>query len=95
MGLKLTKSAFGVTSGKFHGFMVHHRGIEANPKKIQTLLDMESSAKIKDVQHLNGCIIVLNHFVACVTDCCLPFFNALKKGNDFFGWMIANSPFNN
>ena len=40
--LNPAKCAFGVTSGKFLGFMVNHRGIEANPAKIQALLDMES-----------------------------------------------------
>ena len=34
MRLNPSKCAFGVSSGKFLGFMVSHRGIEANPKKI-------------------------------------------------------------
>lgn len=34
MKLNPEKCAFGVCSGKFLGFMVSHRGIEANPKKI-------------------------------------------------------------
>ncbi|KAL5572616.1 hypothetical protein UlMin_022213 [Ulmus minor] len=41
MKLNPSKCAFGVSSGKFLGFMVNHRGIEANPTKIQALLDME------------------------------------------------------
>ena len=36
-----SKCAFGVSSGKFLGFMVSHRGIEANPNKIQAILDMK------------------------------------------------------
>ena len=32
--LNPSKCAFGVSSGKFLGFMVSHRGIEANPNKI-------------------------------------------------------------
>ena len=31
MKLNLPKCVFGVCSGKFLGFMVNHRGIEANP----------------------------------------------------------------
>ncbi|KAL5564753.1 hypothetical protein UlMin_027917 [Ulmus minor] len=54
MKLNLAKCAFGVTSGKFLGFMVNHRGIEANPVKIQALLDMESPRKVKEVQSLTG-----------------------------------------
>ena len=34
MKLNLLKCVFRVTSGKFLGFMVNHRGIEANPEKI-------------------------------------------------------------
>ena len=42
MKLNLLKYAFGVASGKFLDFMVNHRGIEANMKKIQALIDMRS-----------------------------------------------------
>ena len=41
MKLNPSKCAFGVSSGKFLGFMVSHRGIEANPNKIQAILGMK------------------------------------------------------
>ena len=41
MKLNPRKCAFGVASGKFLGFMVSRRGIEANPDKIQAILNME------------------------------------------------------
>ncbi|KAL5578439.1 hypothetical protein UlMin_020138 [Ulmus minor] len=68
MKLNPAKCAFGVTSGKFLGFMVNHRGIEANPIKIQALLDMESPRKVKEVQSLTGCVAALNRFISRVTD---------------------------
>ena len=34
MKLNPSKCAFGVTAGKFLGFMVSHRGIEVNPEKV-------------------------------------------------------------
>ena len=40
--LNPSKCAFGVASGKFLGFMVSHRRIEANPEKIKAILDMKS-----------------------------------------------------
>ena len=40
MKLNPLKCTFEVASGKFLGFMVNHRGIEANPEKIQALIDM-------------------------------------------------------
>ncbi|XP_019056122.1 PREDICTED: uncharacterized protein LOC109115929 [Nelumbo nucifera] len=42
MKLNPTKCTFGVGSGKFRGFMVTQRWIEANPEKIQAILDMQS-----------------------------------------------------
>ena len=77
------KCAFGVTSVNFLGFMVNHRGIEANPAKIQALLDMESPCKVKEVQSLTGCVAALNRFISRATDKCQPFFRALRKGKDF------------
>ena len=49
MKLNPNKCAFGVSSGKFLGFMVSQRGIEANPYKIQVILDMEPPKNIKEV----------------------------------------------
>ncbi|KAK1563708.1 hypothetical protein Q3G72_031576 [Acer saccharum] len=40
---KLFKQQIGrVAIGKFLGFMVHERGIEANPEKIKAIMDLES-----------------------------------------------------
>ena len=52
MKLNPSKCAFGVSSGKFLGFMVSHRGIEANPNKNQVILNMEPPRNIKEVQSL-------------------------------------------
>ena len=49
MKLNPSKCAFGVSSGKFLGFMVSHRGIEANPDKIQAILDIKPLQSIKEV----------------------------------------------
>ena len=49
MKLNSSKCAFGVPSRKFLGFMVSQSGIEANPDKIQTILNMEPPKNIKDV----------------------------------------------
>ena len=49
MKLNPNKCAFGVALGKFLGFMVSHRGIEENPKKIKAILDMKPPQSIKEV----------------------------------------------
>nr|XP_023899793.1 uncharacterized protein LOC112011661 [Quercus suber] len=63
MKLNPNKCAFGVSSGKFLGFMVSERGIEANLDKIQAILDMEPSKNIKEVQSLTGRVAALNRNV--------------------------------
>ena len=47
MKLNPQKCVFGVESGKFLGFIVNHRGIEANPAKIKALMDMKSPTNVK------------------------------------------------
>ena len=79
MKLNPSKCAFGVASGKFLGFMVLYRGIEANPEKIKAILDMKPPHNIKEVQSLTGRVAALNRFVSKATDKCLPFFRILKK----------------
>ena len=83
MKLNPSKYAFGVSSGKFLGFMVSQRGIKANPDKIQAILDMEPPKNIKEVQSLTGRVAALNRFVSKATDKCLPFFKVLRKA---FEW---------
>ena len=41
MKLNPSKCVFGVSLGKFLGFMVSHRRIEANPEKIKMILNMK------------------------------------------------------
>ena len=79
MKLNPSKCAFGVSSGKFLGFMVSQKGIEANSEKIQAILNMEPPKNIKEVQSLTGRVAALNRFVSKATDKCLPFFKILKK----------------
>jgi hypothetical protein len=47
--LNPTKCIFGVQQGKLLGFIISHRGIEANPKKITAIIDMGAPRMIKDV----------------------------------------------
>ena len=77
------KCAFRVTAGKFLGFLVSQRGIEANLDKIRAIIEMTPPRNVKEVQSLNGKVAALNRFVSRATDKCLPFFCTLKKS---FKW---------
>ena len=83
MRLNLSKCVFGVASGKFLGFVVSLRGIEANLEKVQAIINMASPRTVKEVQKLTGRIATLNKFVSRATDKCLPFFKTLKQA---FAW---------
>uniref|UniRef100_A0A2N9HJY0 RNA-directed DNA polymerase n=1 Tax=Fagus sylvatica TaxID=28930 RepID=A0A2N9HJY0_FAGSY len=83
MKLNPAKCVFGVSSGKFLGFMVSQRGIEANPDKIKAILEMTPPKTVKEVQSLTGKAAALNRFVSRSTDKCLPFFKILRKA---FQW---------
>jgi hypothetical protein len=79
MKLNPAKCAFGVPSGKFLGFMVSQRGIEANLEKVNAVLGMQSPQTTKQLQQLTGRIAALNRFISRSTDKCLPFFKILRK----------------
>lgn len=64
--------------------MVSHRGIEANPKKVEAILRMKAPRTAKEVQRLAERIVALSWFISRSTDICFPFFRLLKKG---FEWM--------
>ncbi|KAL0375544.1 UNVERIFIED_CONTAM: Transposon Tf2-11 polyprotein [Sesamum calycinum] len=87
-GMKLnpTKCTFGVRGGKFLGYMVSEKGIEANPEKIKAIMQMSSSKTIKEVQKLTGKVASLARFISRSAYRNLPFFKILRKVKDF-QWM--------
>nr|AAR87147.1 putative polyprotein [Oryza sativa Japonica Group]AAT81735.1 RNase H domain containing protein [Oryza sativa Japonica Group]ABF96761.1 retrotransposon protein, putative, Ty3-gypsy subclass [Oryza sativa Japonica Group] len=83
MKLNPKKCIFGVPSGKLLGFMVSHRGIQANPEKINAILNMKPPSSQKDVQKLTGCMAALSRFVSRLSERGMPFFKLLKKTDNF------------
>jgi len=83
MRLNPLKCAFAMEAGKFLGFMITQRGVEANPEKCQAILQMKSPGCIKDVQILEGRLTSLSHFLGASATKALPFFNLIRKGIAF------------
>ena len=54
MKLNAVKCTFGVSSGKFLGFMVNHRGLKANPEKIQAVQNVQRPTNVEELQKLTG-----------------------------------------
>ena len=83
MKLNPTKCSFGVSSGKFLGYMVSHKGIEASPEQVKAITRLKSPQCVKDVQRLTGRLAALNRFISRSSDKCKPFFDMLKKNKNF------------
>jgi hypothetical protein len=79
------KCVFGISAGKLLGFLVSHRGIEANPDKIWAIEAMGPPARLKDVQRLTGSLAALNRFISRLAERALPFFK-LMRGSGPFTW---------
>ncbi|KAM1316345.1 hypothetical protein ACFX2F_019994 [Malus domestica] len=86
MRLNPNKCSFGVGSGKFLGFMISQRGIEANPEKIKAILDMKEPVTSKDIQSLTGKVAALTRFISKATDRYGHFFKALKGNKKYITW---------
>ena len=78
MKLNPAKYTFGVSVGKFLGFMVTQRGIEVNPDQIKVVLEMFALSSKKELQCLTGHLTTLERFISCFTDKPRPFFLTLK-----------------
>lgn len=51
MKLNPKKCVFGVRAGKFLGFLVSEREIDANPEKVEAIINLPEPKCIKDVQN--------------------------------------------
>ena len=49
MRLNPSKCVFGVTAGKFLGFMLSERGIEVNPEKVRAIMELEPPKTMKAI----------------------------------------------
>jgi hypothetical protein len=81
--LNPAKCTFGVPSDKLLGFLVSHRGIEANPDKVKAIKEMCPPCNLKEMQRLAGCMEALGHFTARSGEKALPFFKLMKHTGKF------------
>lgn len=70
---------FGIPSGKLLGFLVAHKGIEANPEKVKEIEDMSPPQTLREMQKLTGRVIALGRFISKIGERALPFFKLMKK----------------
>ena len=79
------KCAFGVTSGKFLGFIVRHRGIEIDQSKIEAIYKMPPPKNLHELRSLQGRLAYIRRFVSNLAGRCQPF-NRLMRKDEPFVW---------
>jgi len=77
------KMCFRCEGGKFLGFMLTNRGIEANPDKCEAIMKMRSPTNLKEVQRLVGNLNSLAKFLPILADKTKPIVKLLNKSETF------------
>jgi hypothetical protein len=83
MMLNLKKCMFGVSSGKLLGYMVSSRGIDANPKKVEAIENLQPPRTRKEIQKLAGMMAALSRFISMLGERGMPFYRLLCKVDGF------------
>ena len=88
-GLKMNplKCAFGVSAGKFLGFIIHEHGVEIDPTKVESIRKLKEPTCKKDVQKLLGKINYLRRFISNLAGKIESFVPLLRLKNEAkFTW---------
>jgi hypothetical protein len=83
MMLNLKKCVFDVSSGKLLGYMVLSYGIDANPKKVEAIENLQPPWTRKEIQKLAGMMAALNRFISMLGERGMPFYGLLCKADGF------------
>ncbi|KAG9449457.1 hypothetical protein H6P81_009422 [Aristolochia fimbriata] len=84
-----------VTSGKFLGFLVHHRGIEIDQSKIDAIQKMLEPRNVSELKSFQGHLAYIRRFISNLAGRCQPFSRLLKKGTPFEWDDACQNAFNN
>jgi len=77
------KCVFGVISGKFLGFIIHHRGIKIDQSKIKAIQEMPEPKNLRELHGLQGRLAYIQRFISNLRGCGHPFSHLIKKGVPF------------
>ena len=77
------KCMFGVSSGKFLGFLAHSRGIDVNPAKATTIATMKPLATVKELKSFLGKVSYIRRFISGSASITFVFGKLLKNRQSF------------
>ena len=81
--MKPLKCTFGMSTGKFLGFLVHNRGIDVDPAKATAIATMKPPATIKELKSILGKVSYIKRFILGLASITSAFTRLLKKGQGF------------
>jgi hypothetical protein len=83
MMLNPKKCMVRVWSGKLIGYMVYTWGIDANPKKVEAINQLQPPQTQREIQKLACMMVALNRFISMSGECGMPFYKLLHKADGF------------
>jgi hypothetical protein len=83
MMLNPKKYVFGVSSGKFLGYMVSAQGINSNPMKVEAIKKLQPPQTWREIQKMGGMMATLSRFMSKSGERDMPFYKLLGKADGF------------
>ena len=77
------KCAFGVSTRKFLGFLVHHRGISVDPAKATAIATMKRPTTVRELKSFLGRVSYIRRFVPGLALVTSGLSKLLKIGTEF------------
>ena len=77
------KCAFGMSAGKFLGFLVHNRGIDMDLAKVVAIATMKPPATVKELKSFLGKVSHIRRFIPGLASITSAFMKLLKKWQGF------------
>ena len=77
------KCVFGVSVGKFLGFLIHHSGISVDPTKAVAIATMKRPTTVRKLKSFLGRVSYIRRFVPGLASTTSGLSKLLKKGTEF------------
>lgn len=81
--MDLLEYTVGVTSRKFLGFVVCHRGVEIDPAKIKAIIELRPPKKHSGAQGISGFNAYIHRFISSLSGRYQSFSRLMKKDTPF------------
>jgi hypothetical protein len=72
-----------VLSKKLLGYMILSQGIDANPKKVEVIEQLQPPQTRKEIQKLTSMMASLSCFISKLGERFMPFYKLLRKADRF------------